>query len=186
MKSNHELSKDIIIEKIVYITVAYFWIGTEYRFLSSKSDDKKYDKKESEIWHAKALHICSTFMPSNSPLVKHITKSYLKHHLKEKIERKQEEEVKIFNTNKIQKEIIISGRKTESNKRHLQTPEPEVIWDSLQDSKGDLKEIKRKKNPTIINKIIPKLSPSNSKMDMVKTSKLMFNLDLIPKKKKSW
>ena len=31
-----ELSKDILLEKVVYLIVSYFWVATEYRFLHSK------------------------------------------------------------------------------------------------------------------------------------------------------
>lgn len=79
-----ELSKDIALEKLVYLIVSYFCVGTEYRFLHSKIDSAMYTMKESEMWHAKSLHICSAFLPEKSPLVNHITKSYLKHHLSRK------------------------------------------------------------------------------------------------------
>lgn len=184
-KTNSELNKDIIIEKIVYITVAYFWVGTEYRFLNSKVDSEVYEKKDSEIWHAKALHIWSTFIPSNSPLVKHITKSYIKHHLKDKIEKRKEEakQIRIANNAKLkdqdalQNEIIFSEKK-----RHLQTPEPDIGEDlTLKDI--NIKRVVKEANPTVLRQI-PKLIPSNSKIDMIKTSKLVLNLDFIPKKSK--
>jgi len=40
------------------------------------------------MWHAKALHTSSTFLPSDCPLVSHVMGSYVKHHLKPKIEEK--------------------------------------------------------------------------------------------------
>lgn len=90
-----ELSKDILLEKIVYVTVSYFWVATEYRFLYTKIDKEKFDIKDSEMWHAKSLHICSSFIPSKSPLVNHITKSYIKHHLSRKNAKAElKEEVK--------------------------------------------------------------------------------------------
>jgi hypothetical protein len=42
--SKNEYTRDMILEKIVYLTVAYFCVGTEYRFLNSKIDAKRYDK----------------------------------------------------------------------------------------------------------------------------------------------
>ena len=94
-RTNIELSRDAIVEKIVYLTVAYFCVGTEYRFLNSKIDQLRYHKKDSEMWHAKALHVWSAFMPSKSPLVNHITKSYMKHHLRHKEAPPQVEERKM-------------------------------------------------------------------------------------------
>jgi hypothetical protein len=37
-------------------------------------------RKESEFWHAKALEISCSFLPSECPLVTHILTSYQKHH----------------------------------------------------------------------------------------------------------
>jgi len=37
-------------------------------------------KKQSEFWHAKALDVAISFLPSESPLVTHILTSYQKHH----------------------------------------------------------------------------------------------------------
>lgn len=64
-------------------------MGTEIRFLMSKSDEKLNHRKDSEMWHAKALHTSSVFLPSDCPLVSHVTSSYIKHHLKPKIEERK-------------------------------------------------------------------------------------------------
>ena len=85
----YELSKDSLLEKIVLLTVAYFWVGTELRFLTSNSKDPKFHQKDSEMWHAKALHTSSTFLPSDCPLVSHVMSSYVKHHLRPKLENKK-------------------------------------------------------------------------------------------------
>ena len=72
--NSHELSRDAMLEKIILLTVSYFCVGTELRFLnnnSSQTDEKveslnksqkdkqlemekeKKKKKElSEMWHA--------------------------------------------------------------------------------------------------------------------------------------
>lgn len=42
--------------------------------------DPMIRKKESEYWHAKALDVAISFLPSESPLVTHILTSYQKHH----------------------------------------------------------------------------------------------------------
>ena len=41
------------------------------------------------MWHAKALHTSSTFLPSDCPLVSHVMSSYVKHHLRPKLENKK-------------------------------------------------------------------------------------------------
>jgi hypothetical protein len=67
-----EISKDHMIYKALYIIVAYFCIGTELRFLAVLNPSK-YSIKDSEIWHAKAIHIASYFLPNDCPLIQHIT-----------------------------------------------------------------------------------------------------------------
>ena len=42
------------------------------------------------MYHAKALHISSIFLPKQCPLVQHITQSYNKNYLKDKKEFKLE------------------------------------------------------------------------------------------------
>ncbi len=53
LEITHELNRDAMLEKIVLITVAYFCLGTELRFIALKSNKSELD--ESELWHAKAL-----------------------------------------------------------------------------------------------------------------------------------
>lgn len=84
------MSKDELLFKALYVIVAYFCIGTELRFLAVLSPNK-YSLKDSEIWHAKAIHIASYFLPNDCPLIQHITQSYNKHHLRPKIKRRQEQ-----------------------------------------------------------------------------------------------
>ena len=71
LEPTHELCKDAMLEKIVLLSVAYFCIGTEMRFLlSSLPPNQQSDaKKDSEAWHAKSLHLSSTFLPPDCPLV---------------------------------------------------------------------------------------------------------------------
>jgi hypothetical protein len=83
LETTHELCKDSMLEKIVLVSVSYFCIGTEMRFLMQKPNSN-YTKKDSEAFHAKALHISSLFLPADCPLVNHIVNSYLKNYLKDK------------------------------------------------------------------------------------------------------
>ena len=41
-----------------------------------ETDDRQRRKKESEFWHAKALDVAISFLPSECPLVTHILTSY--------------------------------------------------------------------------------------------------------------
>jgi hypothetical protein len=83
LENTHELCKDSMLEKIVLVSVSYFCIGTEMRFLMQKQNSQIH-KKDSEAFHAKALHISSLFLPHDCPLVTHIVNSYMKNYLKDK------------------------------------------------------------------------------------------------------
>jgi hypothetical protein len=43
---------------------------------------------QSEEFHAKALKICSRFLPSECQLGSHIVESFIKHHLKPKVKKR--------------------------------------------------------------------------------------------------
>jgi len=85
-ETSHELCKDAMLEKIVLISVGYFCIATEMRFLKQRGSSQQsgISKKDSEMYHAKALHISSVFLPKDCPLVQHISQSYNKNYLKDK------------------------------------------------------------------------------------------------------
>jgi hypothetical protein len=86
--NSHELSRDAMLEKIILLSVSYFCVGTELRFLSAANKETKpssdygsssestYTKVDSEMWHAMALEAAGTFLPSECPLVSHIIVSY--------------------------------------------------------------------------------------------------------------
>lgn len=77
-----ELSRDSFLEKLCILTVCYFCMSTEMRFLLHsrgkylKPEVKEEREIESEYWHAKSLEIACTFLPSECPLLKHILLSY--------------------------------------------------------------------------------------------------------------
>mmetsp|Transcript_27430 Transcript_27430/g.27308 ORF Transcript_27430/g.27308 Transcript_27430/m.27308 type:complete len:100 (-) Transcript_27430:625-924(-) len=77
-------------------------------------------------------------MPPNSPLVKHITKSYVKHHLKGKLEaRMEEEKVPLLKRQNEEK----SPERISENKRNLNTPEPEIQKEDLTRCNQKVKEL---------------------------------------------
>ena len=89
--NSHELSRDAMLEKIILLTVSYFCVGTELRFLNRPEDsgrdkkdsiekDKRVKKEHSEMWHAQALEASARFLPSECPLVAHVITNYQKHH----------------------------------------------------------------------------------------------------------
>jgi hypothetical protein len=85
-RNEMELSRDSFLEKISLLSVSYFCVSTEMRFLLLSrqqylsSPVKRQREQESEFWHAKALEIACTFLPSECPLLNHVLLSYQKHH----------------------------------------------------------------------------------------------------------
>jgi len=73
-----EITRETLLEKIALLSVSYFCISTEKRFLTQNK--KAEPIKESEYWHAKALEIACCFLPSECPLVNHIFSNYQKHY----------------------------------------------------------------------------------------------------------
>ena len=45
------------------------------------------------MWHAKALHTATLFLPDECPLVNHIINSYKKHHLNPKQEAEKQKKL---------------------------------------------------------------------------------------------
>jgi hypothetical protein len=82
----NELNRDSFLTKLSILTVSYFCMSTEMRFLLQsramylKPEVKRERELESEYWHAKALEISCTFLPSECPLLNHVLLSYQKHH----------------------------------------------------------------------------------------------------------
>lgn len=81
-----ELCRDSFLEKISLLGVSYFCVSTEMRFLIQQREQylttpiKKQRELESEYWHAKALEVVCSFLPSECPLLNHVLLSYQKHH----------------------------------------------------------------------------------------------------------
>ena len=76
-----------MLEKVVLITSSYFCIATEIRFILQKEilNAKNITKKDSEAFHAKALHIALLFLPEDCPLSQYISQTYCKNYLQPKL-----------------------------------------------------------------------------------------------------
>lgn len=83
-RTTQEISKDSLLEKLVQLSVSYFCVGTEIRFILQKSASSKFTMRDSEIYHAKSLHTATCFLPAQCPLIGHVMSSYVKHHIKKK------------------------------------------------------------------------------------------------------
>jgi len=73
---DEEFSRGSILEKISFLSISFFCVSTELRFLMNSREKLSINvaqiKAESEFWHGKALEIACGFLPSESPLVTHI------------------------------------------------------------------------------------------------------------------
>jgi len=69
----YELLRDAIIEKILMLTVSFFSIANELRFLGNKIDNGLY-------YHSKAVEISCLYLPSTCPIVKHYVNTYCKYY----------------------------------------------------------------------------------------------------------
>ena len=95
-KNELELTRESFIAKVSLLAVSYFCYSTEIRFIIQMKEDLAFDaalkQKESEFWHAKALEIACTFLPTECPLLNHINLSYQKHFAPVKQTINEEEE----------------------------------------------------------------------------------------------
>ena len=69
----YELLRDAIIEKILMLTVSFFSIANELRFLGNKVDNGLY-------YHSKTVEISCLYLPSTCPIVKHYVNTYCKYY----------------------------------------------------------------------------------------------------------
>ena len=69
----YELLRDAIIEKILMLTVSFFSIANELRFLGNKADNGLY-------YHSKTVEISCLYLPSTCPIVKHYVNTYCKYY----------------------------------------------------------------------------------------------------------
>ena len=75
-----ELLRESILDCVSLISVSYFSISTEKRFLAESKVYSNTIYNKSEFFHAKSLEITCTFLPMETPLYSHILMSYHKHH----------------------------------------------------------------------------------------------------------
>lgn len=100
----YEISKNQIEEKIIYLSICYFTLATEIRFLEMEDLKKqqftnKYKQQNSqeqklrisEVYHLKAIEIACKFVACKSPYIDHLVQSYHKHYYNS-LEIIQEEE----------------------------------------------------------------------------------------------
>ena len=75
--SRFELLKDTILEKIVMLTVSYYCISKEMKFLFTDKNNKRIN---GEYYLNKAVELSSLFFPSSCPIVKYYINNYYKNY----------------------------------------------------------------------------------------------------------
>ena len=73
-----ELTRDMMLEKVLMTVVSHFCLATEIRFLVSANSN--IQTNEGKIWHKRALEFGQSFLPSSCPLYLHITNSYMRNY----------------------------------------------------------------------------------------------------------
>jgi hypothetical protein len=70
--------------KVIMLTVSYFCVATEIRFIVEGNNTIKNDSyllfNHRETWHYKSLDLSRLFLPGTCPIVKHYISSYNKHY----------------------------------------------------------------------------------------------------------
>ena len=75
--SRYELLRDTILEKIVMLTVSYFCLAREMKFLA---EDKNNKKINGEYYLFQAIELCSMFLPVSCPILKFYISTYYKNY----------------------------------------------------------------------------------------------------------
>ncbi|CAK94204.1 unnamed protein product (macronuclear) [Paramecium tetraurelia] len=84
-----ELAKRQLLEKVIYLSISYFTIATELRFVELEKakqhglKDDKIDTEEfklSELYHLKSIEIACRHIAFQSPYISHLITSYHKHY----------------------------------------------------------------------------------------------------------
>ena len=73
-----EIGRDQMLEKILMAAISHFCIATEIRLIAT--NNSKVQANDAKSWHKKALEIAQPFLPSSSPLLLHITNSYIRNY----------------------------------------------------------------------------------------------------------
>lgn len=162
LENTHELTKDTMLEKVVLITSSYFCIATEICFiLNQRKKDKlelqranfgseeldisditvseQLTKKDSEAFHAKALHIGLMFLPKDCPLNQYVCQTYKKNYLVPKLKLAEKEKLKLKQLKKNQL-LVNSGSKLSLSSQPKESDKPSA--------KKPVEKIKLLKNPT--------------------------------------
>ena len=86
-----EISTDLLLEKICFLTISAYCIGTEIRILSNQKFSKYTLNDSRELYH-KSVQFAD-FLPKNSLIYNYIMSTYNKHFGVRKLEKKTKETI---------------------------------------------------------------------------------------------
>ena len=98
----YEILRDSLLEKVIMLSVSYFCISNELRFLSPDKNNKNIN---GEYYLYNALYLSLYFLPPGCPLVNHYTNSYCKNY-KQGLDIIPEGQIMNYNIDIIKKEIF--------------------------------------------------------------------------------
>lgn len=79
-----ELQKRLLLEKVIYMSIAFFTIATELRFLHFDRIERKREETSpetvSEFYHLKAIEMACKHIVCGTPYINHLITSYHKHY----------------------------------------------------------------------------------------------------------
>ena len=98
----YEILRDSLLEKVIMLTVSYFCLSNELRFLSS---DKNNQNINGEYYLYNAIYLSLYFLPPGCPLINHYMTSYYKNY-KQCLDIIPEGQTMNYNIDIIKKEIF--------------------------------------------------------------------------------
>ena len=161
--SKYELLRDSLLEKVIMLTVSYYCISNELKFLSK---DKNNKKTNGEYYHYNALYFALIFLPPTCPIVNYFVDTYYKNY-KQGLEIIPEGKVNNYKIDLTKKEVF--------SKKNNNTEDCIYFTKIIK-----LNKIIKEKNVSIINDIKSK-NKSNTKIKGI----VIHNSEFYNKKKKN-
>ena len=109
--AKYELLRDSLLEKVIMLSVAYYCLSSELRFLSK---DKNNKNTNGEYYLYNALYLSLLFLPPNSPIINYYMTSYYKNY-KQGMDIIPEGQIMNYNIDLFKKEILHENDKDINN-----------------------------------------------------------------------
>ncbi|EAS07471.2 hypothetical protein TTHERM_00572070 (macronuclear) [Tetrahymena thermophila SB210] len=181
-----ELSKKQLIEKMLLLSICFFTIATEIRFIeldkqksfTTNSKTQQYDLykqdayKQSEIYHLKSIEIVCQAVTCYSPYITHLINSYHKHYNSslELIEEEASILSQISHNNEAHDELQISCKDTTLSKNTTDILECSELQETINIIKVNNNEMPNFQKPYLAHKYT-----NNKVQDLQSKGSLSFN-----------